>query len=93
MYVHIHAFLIPRSCCFIDDARTTNELGLEQVGAGIQMPPNSVRIMRHLGVLPEIAQVSTIIQRLNMRRYSTGELVGSKDVGTLGPTQYGEQWR
>ncbi|KAI1608241.1 putative salicylate hydroxylase [Exophiala viscosa] len=63
------------------------------VGAGIQIPPNSAQTLGRLGVLPQIEKVSTIVESFDMRRYADGSLLASKPYGQASVGLYGGHWR
>ncbi|PCD21669.1 hypothetical protein FGRA07_11571 [Fusarium graminearum] len=43
---------------------------IDEVGAGIQLAPNASRILNRLGVLEEIMEHATVLERVSIRRYS-----------------------
>ena len=49
---------------------------LSEVGAGIQIPPNSTRILDHYGVTPRLEKVVVEPSHINLRRYADGSVVG-----------------
>jgi salicylate hydroxylase len=49
--------------------------GLGEVGAGIQVPPNSSRILRKWGLLPAIEAASTNPRNVNIRSYRDGKIM------------------
>lgn len=53
----------------IDVFETASNLGF--VGAGIQMPPNVVRVLDRLGVWDEIAKDATDVKETSIRRNHT----------------------
>ncbi|EEP76553.1 conserved hypothetical protein [Uncinocarpus reesii 1704] len=50
---------------------------LNEVGAGIQVPPNSTRILDSYGLTDEFLKKIVWPKHLSFRRYCTGEIVGS----------------
>lgn len=49
---------------------------LSEVGAGIQVPPNTSRILDAWGLLEKFKSKVVWPSNINMRRYSTGEVIG-----------------
>lgn len=45
---------------------------LNEVGAGIQMPPNSVKILKEYGIFDRFEKYVTIPKNIILRRYDTG---------------------
>lgn len=45
---------------------------LNEVGAGIQMPPNSVKILKEYGIFDRFEKYVTIPKNIILRRYNTG---------------------
>lgn len=56
----------------IDIFETASNLGF--VGAGIQIPPNVVRVLSHLGCWEDIAREATIVKATSIRRKNTQHL-------------------
>ncbi|KAI1751500.1 putative salicylate hydroxylase [Xylaria castorea] len=50
---------------------------IAEVGAGIQIPPNSARILRRFGLLDETMKHATVLERNNLRRWKDDEELGS----------------
>ncbi|CUM49416.1 uncharacterized protein AC631_05752 [Debaryomyces fabryi] len=48
---------------------------LNEVGAGIQIPPNSVRILEEYGILEKFSPYITKPKNINLRRYCTGDVI------------------
>lgn len=48
---------------------------LNEVGAGIQIPPNSVKNLKEYGILDRFLPYITKPKNINLRRYDTGEVV------------------
>ena len=49
-----------------------------ELGAGIQIPPNAARILYSWGSIgEEVERMAMIPTEANMRRFSTGQIVGS----------------
>lgn len=54
-------------------------LNQSQVGAGIQIPPNATRIMRHFGLEDQLLQRGAVrIHSRNLLRYSDGKVLCSR---------------
>lgn len=49
---------------------------LNEVGAGIQVPPNSSRIFDQWGIFERFKGKVVWPKAINMRRYATGEVIG-----------------
>jgi salicylate hydroxylase len=49
---------------------------LNEVGAGIQVPPNTSRLIDAWGLFEKFKQKVVWPANINMRRYSTGEVIG-----------------
>jgi len=48
---------------------------LGEIGAGISLPPNSTRILEHLGLGPALAKFGNIPARTIVKHYQTGEVL------------------
>ena len=62
---------------------------LSEVGAGIQIPPNSCRVLQHYGVLDDILGHVVWPEALQFRRYSTGEVIGKTPLQPSMVDKYG----
>ncbi|RFU30914.1 hypothetical protein B7463_g5419, partial [Scytalidium lignicola] len=63
------------------------------IGAGIQLPPNATRVMRHFGLLEKLKEVGAVtMQRHTLRRYSDGEVIVEKPLGERVREIYGAEW-
>ncbi|KAF2211245.1 hypothetical protein CERZMDRAFT_112698 [Cercospora zeae-maydis SCOH1-5] len=63
------------------------------VGAGIQIPPNSGKTLNRLGVLSSIEKSSTVLESFDLRRYADGSLLIRRPLGETAIRLYGEHWR
>ena len=63
------------------------ELG--EIGAGIQIPPNSSRILKSYGVYDSIQKVVVWPRHINFRRYATGAVIGPTPLHPDMTEQYG----
>lgn len=63
--------------------------GLNEVGAGIQVPPSSARILESYGALPELLENGMVPTAINFLRYATGEVVGSTPLDSEMTERYG----
>ncbi|KAM3414233.1 hypothetical protein BST61_g10890 [Cercospora zeina] len=63
------------------------------VGAGIQVPPNSGKTLSRLGVLSSIEKSSTALESWDLRRYADGSLLVRRPMGETAVRLYGEHWR
>lgn len=55
-----------------------------QVGAGIQIPPNASRVLLGLGVLERVKKVANEVKAINVRRYADGKLLARRPASTHG---------
>jgi salicylate hydroxylase len=62
---------------------------LAEVGAGIQIPPNSSRILKSYGIYDEIEKRIVWPQNINFRRYATGDVIGQTPLRPTMTEQYG----
>lgn len=60
-----------------------------EVGAGIQLGPNVVRILRDWGLLDKLKSVAFFPEALHARNAITGEIVGAKRLGQQVVKRYG----
>lgn len=62
---------------------------LTDLGAGIQIPPNSSRILDAWGLLEEFKEKAVQPPNFNVRRYSTGEIIGCTPLNPRTTELYG----
>lgn len=64
------------------------------VGAGIQVPPNTTRIMKHFSLVAKMKKEGGAItlQRDILRRYESGRVLGDKPCGKAFEENYGAEW-
>lgn len=62
---------------------------LAEIGAGIQIPPNSSRILKAYGLYEDIEKVVVWPQSINFRRYTTGDVIGKTPLHPAMSEQYG----
>jgi salicylate hydroxylase len=62
---------------------------LEPVGAGIQLGPNGVRVLRDLGVGPALAERGVAARSIEVRRWDDGDLLASVPHGEACEAAYG----
>jgi 2-polyprenyl-6-methoxyphenol hydroxylase-like FAD-dependent oxidoreductase len=60
-----------------------------EIGAGIQLAPNALRILDGLGVLPELAAASVRLRQLVLRHADTGEHLTTVNFGEPFERRYG----
>lgn len=60
-----------------------------QVGAGIQVPPNSGKLLQRWGVLQRLGPRAIRPARMNFRRWQDGALIGVTDTSPAFAVQYG----
>jgi salicylate hydroxylase len=64
---------------------------LREVGAGIMVPPNAARMLRHLGVLGRLRQRAIQLDTgWEFRRWSDGSVLSAQDLAAEAETRYGE---
>jgi salicylate hydroxylase len=56
---------------------------LSEIGAGIQIPPNTVRILHNQGLTPRFLEKVVVPFSINLRRYSTGEILKPTPLNPL----------
>lgn len=61
---------------------------LTDVGAGIQIPPNSSRILISWGLRDKFLEKVVLPGRMQMRRYANGEILGLQDVNDGNTQKY-----
>lgn len=66
----------------------TNSFEL-QVGAGIQVPPNSGKLLKRWGVMKHLEKYAVQPSRMNFRRWQNGALIGVTDTSPEFSAQYG----
>jgi salicylate hydroxylase len=62
---------------------------LGEVGAGIQIPPNSSRVLDYYGVTESIAGVVAWPRSIGFKRYATGEGIGTTPLDPTMREKYG----
>ena len=62
---------------------------LNEVGAGIQIPPNSSRILKSYGLEKKISENIVWPSYINFRRYATGEVIGTTPLRPTMEEKYG----
>ena len=62
---------------------------LNEVGAGIQIPPNSTRILRAYGLEEKIREKVVWPGNINLRRYATGDLIAATPLHPVMSERYG----
>ncbi|KAI1874299.1 uncharacterized protein JN550_002878 [Neoarthrinium moseri] len=67
------------------------ELG--EVGAGIQIPPNSGRLLRKWGVSKHLQKSAVQPESINFRRWQDGSVIGYTDLGSEFKTLYEEPYQ
>ncbi|OQD90644.1 hypothetical protein PENANT_c001G04093 [Penicillium antarcticum] len=65
---------------------------VREVGAGIQIPPNGTRVMRDLGLLPQLLEKGSQVQHVDFRRYKDGHLLRSMPFGDGITQEFGAPW-
>lgn len=60
-----------------------------QVGAGIQLAPNAVRLLHRLGLAEQLAAVAVRPQALQVRRWHDDQLLSTTTLGTACADRYG----
>lgn len=49
---------------------------LNEVGAGIQIPPNATRLLDRIGLLEKLDNVVVKPSHINLRRWANGKIIG-----------------
>lgn len=62
---------------------------LGEVGAGIQVPPNSSRILKQYGIYDEVQKCAVLPKNIHFRRYATGVIIGRTPLDPAMTEQYG----
>ncbi|ROV90991.1 hypothetical protein VSDG_07660 [Cytospora chrysosperma] len=62
---------------------------LMEVGAGIQVPPNSAKLLERWGVMKHLAKNAVQPEYINFRRWQNGEIIGVTDLSPEFSAQYG----
>ncbi|KAK1495501.1 hypothetical protein CCUS01_13382 [Colletotrichum cuscutae] len=66
---------------------------LQPVGAGIQIPPNAARILRKLGLVPQLLDKATLVDTIDYLRYKDdGEVLYQMEGGEKMKQSYGDLW-
>lgn len=63
-----------------------------EVGAGIQLGPNAVRVLHDWGLLPELRAVAAFPERLSVRDARSGGQLGGLTLGTAMQQRYGQPY-
>lgn len=62
---------------------------LGEVGAGLQISPNALKVLRHLGLEAELSQFAFVPQHAAIRDYKTGEYFLKSPLGEQAEARYG----
>lgn len=62
---------------------------LAEVGAGIQIPPNSSRIISSYGLQDDILKLTVWPKNIHFRRYCTGDIIGKTPLDPRMSIEYG----
>jgi hypothetical protein len=62
---------------------------LNEVGAGIQIPPNSTRILQTYELEEKIREKIVWPSNINFRRYATGDVIGTTPLDPVMSEKYG----
>ncbi len=60
-----------------------------EIGAGIQLSPNCVRVLHHLGLEEELRRVAFRPERIEMRDWNTGRIIATNVLGAHAVAAYG----
>ena len=63
-----------------------------EVGAGIQLGPNAVRVLQSLGVGPALAHVAARPSRLEVRNALSADVLGTLPLGDVALSRYGADY-
>ena len=61
---------------------------LGEVGAGIQIPPNSSRLLKVWGVYDAVKSRSVVPENIHFRRYATGAIIGQTPLAPAAEEKY-----
>ncbi|KAE8138848.1 hypothetical protein BDV38DRAFT_270371 [Aspergillus pseudotamarii] len=61
-------------------------------GAGIQIPPNGVRVLEALDLKQQVLEKGAIVESMDLRRYKDGGLITSMECGQTVAREYGAPW-
>ena len=64
---------------------------IAEVGAGIQLAPNNMRILGRFGVLPELMKHTNLLERNSLRRWKDNEELGTAPLMPLVSSSYTSQ--
>ncbi len=64
---------------------------LNEVGAGIQIPPNSTKILAEYGLKQKFLEKVTIPSNIIFRRYATGDAIGTTPLKPDMEQKYGHE--
>ena len=68
-------------------------MGAKQVGAGIQLPPNAVRIMDHFELMPKIIETGAVeVPSWRLMKYSDGEQIVARPGASWLRRHFGQTW-
>ncbi|KIW57035.1 hypothetical protein PV05_05640 [Exophiala xenobiotica] len=63
------------------------------IGAGIHIPPNACRIVKHLDLVPALKQAQAYsVEGFTLRRYEDGRVLAEKPMGERMEKEYGAEW-
>jgi salicylate hydroxylase len=63
------------------------------IGAGIHIPPNGCKVLKHLGVLEKLRAAGAYNSgKFILRRYTDGKILASKPLGDRMLREYGAEW-
>lgn len=65
---------------------------MHQIGAGIQIPPNSTRVLKQLGILDAVKSHSIQPERLLLRSYRDGSILTHQSLIPNMEATYGAPW-
>ena len=60
-----------------------------EIGAGIQLSPNCMRVLYHLGLEPALASHAFLPERMEFRTWKSGKVIGSSVLGQAMRDRYG----
>lgn len=81
------ALALARAGCTAHIVERSPEFG--EIGAGIQLAPNALRILDGLGVLPELAELAVHLRHLVLMHAETGRHLTTVDFGEPFERRYG----
>ena len=65
---------------------------IREVGAGVMLTPNSIRVLEHLGVIECVKKEATYPRITQTKHFQTGETLSQTDLGQVFTDRYGKPY-